>query len=221
MRIVISCRIKCIIYRYLSLVALFAILITSITKLGWAKSAHNQVMSACARPIFLKAYEQAGLVEHKSDDTILLYLDADQHSADCGAPDCYGTKLIINMKSLAVGQKCVIRNVQVRTLDYFGAGCKEAGATKKPHSDRYRQWRGHANLNNPSLNKLTLRSKDRTHAIVLLKNNFFYFDQVAKNGVLHTQLQSEDDADSKCCWGATSSHMPLVLQHSPGQGKVK
>lgn len=165
----------------------------------------DETPAVCVSMPLLATYEKAGMLQRTPDGIMTLQLVADLHTADCGAPDCYGTNIAIAVKPDAGESRCVIRAALVNTTDYFEEGCGPSERVEEHRRETYMPDEVPADLSNSSLAKLTLRNKDGTRAIVLLPDNFFYFDNVTRGGVLHTRLPNENDNEDACCWGATSS----------------
>lgn len=165
----------------------------------------------CETPPLLRTYDAAGQLQHLPDGRLALQLVADLHSADCGAPDCYGTNLVIQMKLQKRGKACLIRDVLVSTREFFGPGCEHAASADNFRQEKYTHGRRQRDLANPQLKKLTLRNRDGGRAIVLWPENFFYFPEVKPGGILHARLPADDD--ESCCWGSSSSSGGFVKEH--------
>ncbi len=184
--------------RNLNIIAVFLLALIYSSAIASDAQKRCEVM-----PLFAR-YHDAGLLSHKPNGTISLKIVADLHSADCGAPDCYGTNIVITMNPSTEGRGCIVRDVLIQTQDFVNAGCESLGEVDEPRQETFFPEGGRANLSEPTLKKLTFRNKDGTRAIVLLRENFFYFENVTRGGVLRTELPGDDD-DESCCWGATSS----------------
>jgi len=156
----------------------------------------------CASSTFLKRYSKSDLVKFSPAGAIELQLVADLHAADCGAPDCYGTKVRISMKPVRAGS-CQYSDAVVETEDYNN--CKDEVFTKNAGKENEAFFvNGPAvNILEPQLTEIKLMNKSRTRAIVLSSDGFFYFEDVKPKGKLHTWLPSDDDDERKCCWGAS------------------
>lgn len=163
-----------------------------------------EVPQLCDPPLFLSKYAEAGRLRHSADGTLSLDLVADLHAADCGAPDCYGTAITLSMKPEPQGAACVIREMLVATHDFFDPGCENPGGGEHARQEKYVPEGGPINIAQPGLKKLTLRNLDGRRALLLLPDNFLYFEDVVAGGVLHSRLASEND-EAACCWGSSSS----------------
>ncbi|MFZ2268109.1 MAG: hypothetical protein WAV95_11095 [Azonexus sp.] len=170
-----------------------------------ASALAGDAQALCATPPFLSKYDAAGLLRPLPGGKIALELVADLHSADCGAPDCYGTKLGIVMTMRRQGAACVVGDIRVRSTDFYGKGCENPDRAGHSRLESYVTEGGRIDIANPQRKSLTLRSKNGRRAIVLLADNFFYFTEVKPGGVLHTRLPGDDDEDS-CCWGSSSAN---------------
>jgi len=164
----------------------------------------GDVQKSCHVLPLLARYESAGMLQRAPDGTISLRLTADLHFADCGAPDCYGTNILVTMTPSHDKDGCSIREALVRTQDFVETGCAPSGSAGAPRREIYFPDSGGFDLSDRAQEKLTLRGKDGRHAIVILRENFFYFDDATPGGTLRTELPG-DDAEETCCWGATSS----------------
>lgn len=162
--------------------------------------------SSCAGSALLRKYQSAGLVTWTSDTTLELRLDADHHSADCGTADCYGTKILLTLSIDPASVGCTLNAAKAVSKPYSRPGCEDAPVrpvasySLVPTPKRPR-------LDDPSLERLELRSQSTRHAIVLLAENFFYFEDVVSGGALRTTLDPGLLEDAGCCWGASSAEL--------------
>lgn len=160
-------------------------------------------------PVLFIRYLKAGQLKTAGDNHIRLNLTADLHFADCGAPDCYGTELKVDFFLLPAGQGCILESVYVRSQNFFCPGYEVHPSDLTPRDESYIAVKEDMDLCDPALDRLELRSENGSEAIILGPDNFFYFENITKNGVLRERLQNDDDKDD-CCWGATSS---MLNQH--------
>ena len=157
----------------------------------------------CASGAFLKRYLKSGLAAFSPDGAMELRLDADLHSADCGAPDCHGTTIRISMKPIRAGS-CQYSSAIVETKDYNTCG-EPVKVDLKKKIEVFLVDKAAFNVLDQKLATIKLMNKSKTRAIVLAPDNFFYFEDVRPKGKLHMQLPGDDDNRQKCCWGASMS----------------
>jgi len=155
----------------------------------------------CARLPLLARYEERGVVQ-RWEGSVRLHLLADLHQADCGTPDCYGTELIVALDLRSDGPACRVARARVWSTDYArcGPGGPPPGETR---IEAFREATA-ANLADPHLDRLELRQRSR--ALVLLPQAFYWFDSTEPGAPLNLRLASDADATT-CCFGATSSAM--------------
>lgn len=55
------------------------------------------------------------------------------------------------------------------------------------------------NTQHPLRERLELRSQSGREALVLEPTNFFYFDEVTPQGILHMRLINDEDQWDDCC----------------------
>ena len=158
--------------------------------------------SICATLPLLDRYEQAGLLSRSGDGELQLHLVADLHSADCGAPDCYGTNVVIRMKPVVSHSQCLLKTAIIKTQDFSEPNCGVPESSPST-TESYVIPEGGVDLGKAGLEEVTLQNSSGTRALVIKRQNFFYFENVTADGVLHTELPAENE--SGCCWGATSS----------------
>jgi hypothetical protein len=159
----------------------------------------------CGSLPLLSRYVRAGIAARTDEGDVTLSLTADRHSADCGAPDCYGTKILLTLRLRAEDGDCVVQGGQAQAVDFFGLGCEDFASTSKAAAYDYEVESRAADLSDPALRQLTLRDVSAGNAVVLLPQNFFFFEGVTQNGVLHTYLDPSGTEDTGCCWGASSA----------------
>jgi len=157
----------------------------------------------CTSSTFLKRYSKSGLVKFSSAGAMEFQLVADLHFADCGAPDCYGTKVRISMKPNRE-DSCQYSDAIVETENYNN--CKDEMSAQddvREENEVFVVDGAAFNMLDPKLTEIKLMNKSKTRAIVLSSNGFLYFENVTPEGRLHTWLPSDDDNEQECCWGAS------------------
>lgn len=183
-----------------------------LTALLAGGQALSQTKSPCESLPLLSRYVEAGVVSRTSSTNVTLWLDADLHSADCGAPDCYGTRITLALGLREMGGRCMVNRARAVAVDYAGRGCGSYGIPTGSARFKYVADPQESDLADRSLRQLVLRDDDGGGAIVLLSDNFFYFDAVTEDGVLRTELIDDVEDYDDCCWGATSA---MLLHFEP------
>ncbi|MFY1830602.1 hypothetical protein ACN47A_32110 [Myxococcus fulvus] len=154
--------------------------------------------SDCAKASLFERFARGGMVESLARGDVRLSVMADVHSADCGTPDCYFTRLQAVFRFEA-GQGCQVREVEVFTED---GGCGQGAAFDPPKQETFFP-EGTADLSASTLGQLTLRTRPGDRALVLVPRNLFYFADVKPGAPLHTSLPAGEDGEDECCWGAS------------------
>lgn len=186
------------------IVRLIAVILLLLLAIPIAARAGDVQRDECASLPLLGRYERAGLLNRSSSGKVVLRLIADLHFADCGAPDCYGTNITLTLELVAGSGGCSARVATINTQDFAEPNCGEFDSHTSPVTETYEVMGDQIDLSSQNLEKLTFRNKSGSKALVILRQNFFYFDDVAPKGILREELPG-DDAGKSCCWGATSS----------------
>ena len=154
-----------------------------------------------ALPI-LARWERSGLTRASSNGVALAF-KADLHDQDCGAPDCYGTEIDLDLTLTSRDGGCFIDRVQVRTRDYVhcGHGQDEEG---RPTSAAFSVDEA-PDLASGALQRITFRSADGRSALVIRPAGAFWFASVERDGVLHEAPAPGDGHTAGCCWAAVMS----------------
>ncbi|RKH64738.1 hypothetical protein [Corallococcus aberystwythensis] len=156
------------------------------------------VSGRCAQAPLFQRYARSGMVESLPGNKVRLSVVADVHGADCGTPDCYFTK-VRAVFHFAQGKGCQVREVEVSTED---GGCSLEGRSPSPKRETFFP-KGPADVADPALGQLTLRTRKADRALVLLARNLFYFEDVKADALLHTTLPTPEEEEDACCWGAS------------------
>ncbi|WP_147448721.1 hypothetical protein [Corallococcus terminator] len=155
--------------------------------------------SACASVPLFQRYARMGMVDTLPEGQVRLSVVTDAHSADCGTPDCYFTRVKAVFHLSAKGGECRVREVEVSTEE---GGCIPEDQRSPPRRESYFV-KGAANLADPKLTRLTLRTRKGDRALIILPDNLFFFEDVKPGATLHTTLPSGDADEPECCWGAS------------------
>jgi hypothetical protein len=84
-----------------------------------ASGTGDKWQDACSAPALLVRYVEFGMVARTAAGRIRLKLDANLHGIDCGAPDCYGTRLEVDLSVKAQGTRCVLGGIKVRSREHI------------------------------------------------------------------------------------------------------
>ncbi|RYZ36238.1 MAG: hypothetical protein EOO71_32545 [Myxococcaceae bacterium] len=170
---------------------------------------------SCASAPLFQRYARLGMVEALPDGRVRLSVVLDAHDADCGTANCYFTTVKALFRFSADGG-CRVQDVDVWSQDENHCNVKDQ--PQEPPSEPHQAVfipKGAANLSDPKLTKLTLRTRKADRAFVIIKENLFYFEAVKAGAPLHTTLPSGEEGEPECCWGAAiaNSHFyPLYEQ---------
>jgi hypothetical protein len=183
-----------------------AALALSVLQVEVAAAGNAQNLDACAVIPLFQPYLRQGALQ-RSVGAVKLDLVADAHSADCGTPDNYGTRVTVELKTSSYAGRCEIAAISVQTRD-FDSGEPNV-SIKQPISLVSHKQRFYIQGKSPDLaqpiSRLILRSTNGKQALVFTNENFFYFKRVSTHGVLNTHLPSSDDNEDQCCWGASAA----------------
>ncbi|MHA7630162.1 hypothetical protein [Corallococcus sp. M7] len=158
----------------------------------------DPVPTHCAQAPLFQRYARSGMVESLPGNKVRLTAVADVHSADCGTPDCYFTR-VRAVFHFAEGKDCRVREVEVSTED---GGCRPKNERAPKRKEAFFP-QGPADVADPALAQLTLRTRKADRALVLLPRNLFYFEDVKPDAPLHTTLPTGEAGEDACCWGAS------------------
>lgn len=142
------------------------------------------------------------------DGVIELRFTADLHTADCGAPDCYGTWISIHMEPILAGS-CKYNNAVVETEDFDRCGIEMDDQKPGKVTETFFSSKGSFDLEDPQLIDVRFLSKSKTRAILISLQNLFYYENMKPGGKLNTRLPGDEDNEEECCWGASTSQCPF------------
>lgn len=153
---------------------------------------------ACAKVPLLRIYELNGAVQSPQPDQIAIDVQIDLHSADCGAPDCYGHEMQLVLEVADVSGKCVIRSARGTGKPF---GC-DTGQAQESWIDSF-VVTGSPDLASSKLRRVELRDAKQGHALVLLPDIYYFYENAGPKATLKPELEGEDAHG--CCYGYTSS----------------
>lgn len=155
-------------------------------------------------PLF-SFYDEAG-VYGRTEGGSVLSLTADLHAADCGTPDCYGAKILLTLELRPGAGRCVLDKASATVVDFFGPGCSAFASEARAAAYTYGIEPKGADLASESLSKLVLRDTNLGGALVILPDQFFFFERVEDPAILRAALDP-GEVESPCCWGASSARL--------------
>jgi hypothetical protein len=164
--------------------------------------------SACATPTrsatpadpcrALPLLVRLGLPSNAGPGPVVLDVVADIHTPDCGAPDCYGTTLHVDLDVAPVGTRCLVRAASVRSQDWVH--CTGDEKEEPAHTDRFTA--EPVDLADLHAARLLFRSEDGARALLITAGGVFWFDRVVPGAPLHESVPPEDADPTDCCWAA-------------------
>lgn len=170
---------------------------------------NNVITDACTTSPLLAKYTRGEFLSRPESGLILMKLTADLHSLDCGAPDCYGTHLDVQLHVSPQSAQCWLQSAVVHAENFYCPDMKPhlSAENLRIRTSRYLFKSQSIDLSNPALMKLVLRGENSQEALVLLRDDLYYFEEVTPGGTLHTRLPGDEDNEKSCCWGASSSEL--------------
>ena len=163
-----------------------------------ARSSPPAATARCGALPILREYERRGLMRRSAPDELRLELPIDLHSADCGAPDGYGHSLTLVLRLRRDPENCSVQSAEADSNPFGSPG----GPTVSPWHDSFTVT-GKPNLSNASLPLIELRDRNTRHALLLLPNAYYFYEDVPDGGNLKPELEPEGATD--CCYGYSSS----------------
>jgi len=157
----------------------------------------------------LKKYNYAGLIKSAKKTEYKIAVSADLHGADCGTPDSYGTNLKITVKVRERANKCMLDSIVVEYEEFGDSGF----AKKAKGREEFLPTIKDMNLTHLGAGEIVSYNRKKNKALIIDSENILWFDDVEPKGELHRYLAGYDEEEnSVCCWGATSS---LLFKWAP------
>jgi hypothetical protein len=163
-----------------------------------APTAVEKKSAACDALTIFELYEKNGAVVRRSAAELALHLPIDLHQADCGAPDCFGHDMWLSLRLGEEAGRCVILEAEASSTPFDSCG----GPTQDPKPAPWRNSfvsAGRPDLADPALDRIELRDEARGHALVLLDDNYLFYEKVTREKNLLPKLV--DFESSECCGG--------------------
>lgn len=159
----------------------------------------------CSQLPFFAHYSEHGRVLRQTAAEIVVRLDINLHALDCSAPDGYGHETTLTLRIEPHGAACVVRTATATSTPWGDA--PEPSAPVGPTSNR--PWNntfvvvGQPDLAAPALTRVQLYDADRRHAIILLPNQYWFFEYVDPDSKLVEALEPDSDICAACVYGYT------------------
>jgi len=154
----------------------------------------------CVSRTFFDNYAHHGLVVASTENFLVLELPVDLHQTDCGAPDCYGHTMTLTLDLSPDAGTCMLVEARASAKTFECGGPGEQ--TPREWTNTF-TWGKPTDLASPELERLELRDPKRREAVLLLRDGYFFFENVDARSKLIPALAS--DEDTECCYGYTSS----------------
>jgi len=155
----------------------------------------------CASSRFFALYARGELVRASGPASLVLDVPVNLHSADCGAPDCYGHGMTLTLELRRVGKRCEIVSAKASAVPFNECGIP-ADEMPRPWTNRF-VVKGTPNLADHRLARIELRDSKRHEALLLLPNSYYFYENVKPSSRLRPELEPEDAKG--CCYGYTNS----------------
>jgi hypothetical protein len=162
----------------------------------------NAEPHACSKLPFFDLYEKHGVLTRPAERTLAVQLRIDMHQIDCLAPDCFGHDMLL---TLALGEesgRCIIATAEATSTPFDG--CRDP-----EHVTKGTAWQnsfnvvGRPDLADRTLDRVELRDAARGHALMLLSETYFFYENVAPEKKLLPRIVDVEHPE-ECCGGYTS-----------------
>ncbi len=161
--------------------------------------------AGCASSEYFIAYAREGLVRASSESSFVLDVPVDVHSADCGAPDCYGHSMTLMLELRHVGERCEIVSAKASATP-FNSCDRFPGQVSHPWTNDFAV-KDAPDILDDHLMRVELRDVQRREALLLLPDGYYFYENVDESSKLRPELDPvKDFADvDNCCYGYSSS----------------
>lgn len=148
--------------------------------------------------LFFNNYYKSNKIIKESDSLYKINLIGDLHFADGVSADCFGTKINISMNVHREGNKCILDSTIVKTKKFFDSGCNFPNSANDTleKQGRYIAHKLNIDLCDTTIDKITFWNTNDLGALVLLKDDFFYYEQAKRGDLLVLRLENENDTIS-------------------------
>ena len=187
---------------------LAAVLLATTCSCAAAGTSTNAASDPCASLPLLARWERNGLARRTPGNGVHVSLAADIHAPDCGAPDCYGTDIRIELTVVARANGCFIDGALIRTREYVRCGSRED--TEGVRTAAAFLVEGTPDLASRALERVTFRSADGRKALVVRPAGAFWFDEVERGHPLQESPMPDEAKRGSCCWATAMSAAQLA-----------
>jgi len=175
-------------------------------------AAPEEKPAACDALPILTLYRKNGALERRSATKVALHLPIDLHQADCGAPDCFGHDMWLTLTLGDDAGRCVILTAEATSTPFDTCGGPARDPALVPWRNSFAP-EGRPDLGDPALDRIELRDAARGHALVLLGDNYLFYEKVTREKKLLPRLL---DAESReCCGGYAYSKTSEWTERRP------
>ena len=163
----------------------------------------------CTSSGFFTAYAREGLVRASSESLLVLDVPVDVHSADCGAPDCYGHSMTLTLELRHIGERCEIVSAKASASPFNNCEGHFPEPVSHPWTNDFAV-KDAPDLLDDGLERVELRDARRREALLLLPDGYYFYEDVEASSQLRPKLDPvEAEVDSaaidNCCYGYSSS----------------
>jgi len=174
-------------------------------------------LGACSELPFLRVYERAGALKQRDGGAIVLDLPVNVHSADCGAPDCWGHEMELTLRLGAKQGRCEVVAAIGSARPFNECGVTMDGPTS-PWTNTFSAL-GAADLAAPNFARLHLHDAARNEALVLLPSEYFFYVHVTATTPLKHELEGEQVAPGFTYGYSSSAAQLWKTQFAPPSPK--
>jgi len=166
-------------------------------------------VAECKKARYFSAYAREGSVLASDDSSLVLDVPVDVHSQDCGAPDCYGHSMTLTLKLRQIGERCEIVSATASASPFNVCEGYFPEPVALPWNNDFAV-KGAPDLLDDDLERIELLDAKRREALLLLRDGYYFYEDVDASSKLHPDLDPVDDeldpSDPKyCCYGYSSS----------------
>lgn len=181
----------------------------AFTATGWTSDIQSPSVEGCLRSQYFTAYAQEGLVRAADKSSLVLNVPVDVHSADCGAPDCYGHNMTLTLELRQIGERCEIVSARASATPFNGCEGHFPGSVSQPWTNDFAV-KGAPDLLDDRLVRVELRDIGRREALLLLRDGYYFYENVEEFSTLRpeldpAELESDPTDVNNCCYGYSSA----------------
>lgn len=171
----------------------------------------------CSSPPILDVFEEAGILERPEPGRLQIEVAINRHSQDCGAPDGYGTNLILDLYLKSAGETCRLERISVHSEVFLPVefrGTRPAARTEDFFPETP------VDLSRSDLGELKVASESGSRALIFYPLSFWYFEGLEPGDELIVDLHPADNTDP-CCYGATAAQIEWTAREMSRRSKTR